>query len=86
MANDHYVARTYLKHWCNPNDGHLMRAYRKSDRKQFPCRPADVCHEWDGDLNPDYFTDPAVLGEFRKIFEPKWDPTIASIQNGACDR
>lgn len=82
MANDHYVAQTYLKHWCNPSDRYLMRAYRKSDHKQFPCKPADVCREWDGDLNPKYFTDPAVLGQFRKIFEPKWNPTVARIHNG----
>jgi Protein of unknown function (DUF4238) len=83
MANDHYVARTYLKHWCNPNDRERLRAYRKSGLAPFPCRPADVCHEWEGDLNPKYFADPAVLGEFRKIFEPQWNPTLARIQSGA---
>ena len=47
-----------------------------------PCHPADVCREWNGDLNPKYFKDPNVLGEFRKIFEPKWKQTVENIHVG----
>jgi hypothetical protein len=69
MSLDHYVARTYLKRWCDRAKKEPIQAYRKSDLKQFPCWPDSVCAERDGDLNPDYFPDPAMLGQFRSIFE-----------------
>src|SRR5712691_690687 len=47
MALDHYVARTYLKRWCDRIKNERMQAYRKSDLKQFACWPADVCTESD---------------------------------------
>jgi hypothetical protein len=82
MSLDHYVARTYLKHWCDETKNEPIQAYRKSDLKQFPCWPADVCAERDGDRNPDYFLDPAVLGQFRSIFEPHWGAAVGALQNG----
>jgi len=39
-----------------------------------------VCAESDGDLNPKYFQDPAVLGQFRAIFEPRWDAALEAIE------
>lgn len=63
MANDHFIAQTYLKHFGDPAKGGMLNAYRKSDAKQFPCWPADVCHEWDGDLNPEWLKEPALLGQ-----------------------
>ena len=82
MAFDHYVARTYLKRWCDQAKKEPIQAYRKSDLKQFPCWPADVCAEKAGDLSPDYFADPTILGQFRAIFEPKWDAAVDALQNG----
>jgi hypothetical protein len=76
MSLDHYVARTYLKRWCEPALKQPMQAYRRSDLKQFPYWPADVCAEPGGDRNPDYFPDPATLGQFRSIFEPRWNESI----------
>jgi hypothetical protein len=29
---------------------------------------------------PDYFKDPAVLGQFRAIFEPRWDAAIDAVE------
>ena len=85
MAKDHYVAQTYLKHWCDPKNKPPLQVYRKSDLKHFPCRPRDVCHEWDGDLIPEYLTHPARLGKFRKIFEPRWKPTVERLCAGNID-
>jgi len=85
MAKDHYVAQTYLKHWCDPKNKPPLQVYRKSDLKHFPCRPRDVCHEWDGDLIPEYLTDPGRLGKFRKIFEPRWKPTVERLCAGNID-
>jgi hypothetical protein len=82
MAFDHYVARTYLKRWCDQAKKEPIQAYRKSDPKQFPCWPDDVCTERDGDLNPNYFADPALLGQYRSIFEPNWDAAAHALQNG----
>jgi hypothetical protein len=81
VANDHYVAQTYLRHWLRPGQK-LLHAYSKASGKEFPCRPADICREWNGDLNPKYFKNPNVLGEFRKIFEPRWRQTVENILAG----
>jgi hypothetical protein len=70
MANDHFVARTYLKRWCDRDKAQPIQAYRKETGTTFPCWPEAVCAEADGDLNPQYFQEPAVLGQFRSIFEP----------------
>jgi hypothetical protein len=65
MPRDHYVAQTYLKHFVG-EDG-LLRAYRKSDGRRFPCRPRDVCHEWHGDVIEEFLSDPAALAKYRKV-------------------
>jgi hypothetical protein len=80
MANDHFVARTYLKRWCNRDKNQLMQAYRKPSGVPFQCWPESVCAEAGGDLNPNYFKDPAVLGQFRAIFEPRWDAALEAIE------
>jgi hypothetical protein len=53
-------------------------ACRKSDGNYFPCNPKDVCHEWDGDPNP-LLVQNDLLGELRKIFEPYWNSSIATL-------
>jgi hypothetical protein len=80
MPNDHFVARTYLKRWCDRDKNQRMQAYRKPNGTSFPCWPEDVCAEAGGDLNPAYFKDPAVLGQFRAIFEPRWDAAIGAVE------
>jgi hypothetical protein len=45
MANDHFVARTYLKRWCNRHKNQPRRAYRKPSGTPFPCWPESVCAE-----------------------------------------
>lgn len=80
MANDHYVAQTYLKHFAGPNG--MLRAYRKADGKTFTCPPKDVCHEWNGDIIENFHSDPQKLANYRKLIEPKWNPAIADLQAG----
>jgi hypothetical protein len=80
MANDHFVARTYLKRWCDRAKGQPIQAYRKQTGAVFPCWPEAVCAESNGDLNPKYFQDPAVLGQFRAIFEPRWDEALEAVE------
>src|SRR5262249_739232 len=80
MSQDHYIARTYLKHWTDTQNRKLLYAYRKSDLKEFPCKPADVCREWNGDLNEKYFKkNPAILGQLRTIFEKDWNKAIEQL-------
>lgn len=81
MSRDHFVAQTYLKHWADPTTNKLQ-AYRKDGGEPFLCGKRDVCFEWDGDANP-RFKNPRLVGEFRKIFEPGWNPAIGAIRNGA---
>jgi Protein of unknown function (DUF4238) len=81
MANDHFVARTYLKRWCDRDKDQPIQAYRKPSGTLFQCLPESVCAESGGDLNPNYFKDPAVLGQFRAIFEPRWDAAIDAVEN-----
>lgn len=82
MPKDHYVSQTYLKRFGDTAKGGMLNAYRKSDGGQFPCWPRDVCTEWDGDLNPEWFPDRSgALGELRNVFEPLWTPSVQSIQD-----
>ena len=85
MALDHYLARTYLKHWCDQDAGRPIRAYRKSDGAEFPCWPANVCTEPNGDLNPKYLAEPNALGVFRKIWEPRWNEAVDALLTGKFD-
>ncbi len=78
MANDHYVARTYLKHFAGDTD--KLHAFRKSDGKSFPCAPKDICHELDGDIIPDFLTDEKYLGKFRATFEKEWNAAVAAVE------
>ncbi len=78
MTKDHFVAQTYLRHFGDPARKGMLHAYRKSDGKYFPCHTADVCHEWDGDLNP-LLVKNDLLGDFRKIFEPQWNVSIETL-------
>ena len=81
MPEDHYVAQTYLKHFGDPKCGGMLHGYKKPGGQDFPCWPRDVCHEWDGDINP-ALKNPELLGDFRALFEPYWNPSIAKILAG----
>ena len=49
MPNDHFVAQTYLKRWCDPTTN-MLQGYSKTIDKEFPCRTQDVCRQWDWDF------------------------------------
>lgn len=78
MANDHYVARTYLKHFAG--EAEKLHAFRKADGKSFPCAPKDICHELDGDVIPHLLTDERYLGKFRATFEKEWNVAVAAVE------
>jgi Protein of unknown function (DUF4238) len=81
MAQDHFVAQTYLKHFGDSTRGGVLHGYRKRDGLQFPCWPKDVCREWDGDLN-DLLQDKGLLGEYRRMVEPWWNESVANALQG----
>lgn len=83
MADDHYVAQAYLRNFAGPSG--LLRAYRKSDGKTFPCRPRDICAEPDGDVIPDFLAEPGYLGEYRAGFEPAWCRAVDALGRHAPD-
>jgi hypothetical protein len=78
MRDDHYVAQTYLQHFAGPSG--MLRAYRKSDGTTFPCKPRDICHEPNGDIIPDFLSEPGYLGEYRAGFEPLWNSGVAALR------
>jgi len=82
VAKDHYIAQTYLKHFGDSAAGGMLHAHRKADGSNFDCWPKDVCHEWDGDLNSVIADRPELLGDYRKIFEKQWNPSITNILAG----
>ena len=85
MAEDHFVARTYLKRFGDVESDGRLYAYRKSNGAQFPCWPKDVCREWDGDINAAWLKrTPDLLGQIRKIFEPRWNAAVETLVQGAC--
>src|SRR4051812_22576616 len=84
MAEDHYVAQTYLKHFAG--DSGKLRAYRRSNGKTFPCPPKDICAELDGDTIPEFLVDEKLLGKYRKIFEGAWNPAVEALQKRGVDQ
>jgi hypothetical protein len=84
VANDHYVSRTFLQHFSDA-EGRL-HGYSKKDGKYFSPWPKDVCKEWDGDLNPAIEGMPDMLGEYRELFEPKWNPVVEELNKRNADR
>jgi hypothetical protein len=76
MSEDHYVAQTYLRKWCDPANRDHMHAVRKSDLKQFPAHPYSVCREKNGDRIIGWLDDEMALGKFRAMFEPGWDEAV----------
>ena len=83
MADDHYVAQTYLKHFASSSG--LLQAYRKSDAASFPCRPKDICKEPDGDIIPDFLSEPEYLGQYRSEFERVWNHGIEALRQHSLD-
>lgn len=83
MPRDHYVAQTYLRHFAN--DTGMLHVYRKADARYRTRSPKSVCHEWDGDLIPDFLKNEKMLGDYRAIFEPRWNDAITDLNNGICD-
>jgi len=83
VSQDHFVAQTYLKHFGDPKAGGMLHAYRKTDGAEFPCWPKDVCTEWEGDLNDAFPDRPGLLGDYRKIFEPHWNPAVQTVLQGS---
>lgn len=84
MSKNHFIAQTYLNHFGDARLSGMLHVYRKSgDPKYFRCWPRDVCHEWDGDLNPEFLPHRSeLLGDFRTMCEPHWNPSIESLLAG----
>jgi Protein of unknown function (DUF4238) len=82
MALDHFVAKTYLRHWCDPAINKLHAYSKVAGGTESLLAPKEVCREEDGDNNPTYLAVADSLGQWRKIFEPRWNGTIEAIRKG----
>lgn len=85
MAKDHFVARTYLKHWCDPRTGQLQ-GYKKLQEQNFPCSPGDVCHEWNWDINPLFKDNPGLLADYRNYHKGPRTRVIGANQLSSTSR
>jgi hypothetical protein len=86
MANDHYVAQTYLRWFGDPDNNGRLRGYQKSKLRDFPCYPKDVCSEWDGDLNAEFLAArPELRGDFRRLCEPRWNGAVERLHKARLD-
>jgi len=82
MPQDHYVAQTYVRKWCDLGNRDHMHAFRKSDGKRFPAHPHTVCREKNGDRITGWIDDEFALGKFRAMFEPRWDEAVKAAGEG----
>jgi hypothetical protein len=77
---DHYIAKTYLRHFGDPSLGGRLHAYRKSGGSAVQPRPKDVCRSWGDDMNAAFLPGRAgLLGEYRAIFEPIWNDGVGAL-------
>jgi hypothetical protein len=82
-ADDHYVVRTYLRHFVGSTG--MLHAYRKSNGADFRCWPKDICLERNGDIIPDFLSEPGYLGDYRAGFEPHWNSGVEALKTRAID-
>ncbi|MDZ4777167.1 MAG: DUF4238 domain-containing protein [Alphaproteobacteria bacterium] len=79
MPQDHWVAQTYLKHFCDSRGS--LHAFSKRRGNNFPSTPKGVCCERDGDSNPNFLNSPELLGTYRSIFEPHWNTALEALRD-----
>jgi hypothetical protein len=85
MPLDHYVSQVHLKRfYASDLNGKKMYAVRKTDGRAFPCGSEDVCRIEDGNTNP-LLSEPRMIEEFAKLFEPKYNWACAVLQRGEVD-
>jgi hypothetical protein len=84
MALDHYVPQVHLRNFCAPDLSEMMRAIRKSNFKQFHCKPKDVCRIEGGSTNT-YLTEERAIEDFLLNVEPKYNASVAKLREGAPD-
>ncbi len=82
MPLDHYVSQVHLKRFYAADlDGKKMHAIRKTDGRMFFCGSEDVCRIEDGNTNA-FLTEPRMIEEFAKLFEPKYTWACAILERG----
>lgn len=85
MPLDHYVSQVHLKRFYAADlDGKKMHAFRKTDGRKFFCGAEDVCRIEDGNTNA-FLSEPRMIEEFAKLFEPKYNWACATLERGEVD-
>jgi hypothetical protein len=85
MPLDHFVSQVYLKHFYAPELPQQMYGFKKSDLKAFRCAARDVCRIEAGSNNA-YFTRERLIEDFLREIEPRFNASVANVQNRAIDR
>lgn len=84
MADDHYVAQTYLKNFAADN-GSIVPYYKTGTVSVGkPKLPKSVCFKPDGNTNT-YFSDPRILEEYLTPLENSWNDNLERLAQGAYD-
>lgn len=82
--NDHYVSRTYLRHFTSPK-GCLVPYYKNAQVVVGkPKTPKSICFETEGDTNK-YFQNPRLLDKLLPVFENTWKNNIVRLENRFLD-
>ncbi len=77
-SRDHYVSRTYLKHFCCSPEHVFM--YRKKEKFEKAAPVGTICCEPGGDIC-EHFTNKFVIREILSEIEPKWNIFINAVKN-----
>lgn len=79
MANDHFIARTYLRPFCG-EDGLLQKYYKNGVVTESTRRVStkSVCRIENWDTHPS-LSDPTAVEKFLKLYENRWGNAIMKL-------
>jgi hypothetical protein len=83
MAKDHYVARTYLRHFSLEGKDGFVNVIRKENLDRLETIPiGTICYEQNGSDNHYFPEKPRVVEDYLKLYEPRWSDCIQKISDG----
>lgn len=81
MADDHYVAQTYLKHFAD-SSGKLL-VYNKQYGNVRPSTAAQICYEVDGSETT--YLQPGAIEDYLEFVENRWNFSVETFASPSVD-